>query len=204
VVDSRAYAFNADQQQIVAAAGSFHRVFDAFMKLGRGDKLGNNVDVEKLRTDIEILRGITQLFFLTVNFILCHEVAHAVYLHTVTSDQKRNHEQEMIADQAATLHLFMITLTDCLDANHSWTQYWKYSLVGSKPLEERLLWFERLFGFGVATNIALDVLGSHANATHPENQERWDRNARVWNNCALAFSNVTTFKRCQNGTTNPC
>jgi hypothetical protein len=195
VVENRAYTFSADQQQIVAVMGSFHRVFQAFMELRGGDRLGNNVDVEQLRRDTEVLAGISELFFLTITFILSHELAHAVYLHTVTNDQKRNHEQELIADQAATLQLFVIALTDSLDANHSWTQYWRYSLIGSKVLEQKLLWFERLFGFGVATNIALDVLGSHDNTTHPQSQERWARNVRVWNNCALAFSNVTTLKR---------
>jgi hypothetical protein len=194
VVNKRAYAFNTDQQQIVAVTGSFHRTLETFMKLRQGQNLGKDFDVKKLRSDIQILAAIFQMFFLAVNFIVCHEVAHAVYLHTATSDQKRNREQELIADQAATLHLFMTALTDSLDANHSWTRYWKYSLVGSEPLEERLTWFERLFGFGLATNIALDVLGSHASATHPENEERWARNVRVWNNCSLAFSNITTLK----------
>lgn len=193
-VDSGVYNFNADQQHIVAVMGSFHRVFKAFMTLRSGEKLGRDVDIKNLRNDIDILAGISELFFLTVTFIVTHEVAHAVYLHTVANDdQKRNHEQELIADQAATLHLFLTALTDSLDKAHTWTEYWKYSLVGSTTLERRLLWFERLFGFGVATNIALEVLGNRADSTHPEKEERWARNVRVWNNCAVAFSNVTTL-----------
>jgi hypothetical protein len=195
VVDTHPYKFIADQKQVVVVTESFHRVFDAFIDLKKGKKLGPEVDIARLRNDIEHLAGISQMFFLTTNYIVCHEVAHAVYLHTVTSDTKKNHHQEMIADQAATTHMFITALTDSLDVSRSWTKYWKYSLVGSKPFEQSLLWYERLFGFGIATNIALDVLGSHGNSTHPENESRWSRNVRVWNNWALALSNITIAKR---------
>jgi hypothetical protein len=193
-VERDVYKFKTDSKQITTAMESFHRVFRAFTILRAGDKLPRDVDVRELRKDITSLTGIFEIFFLTFTFILSHEVAHAVYLHTVTTDQKRNHQQELIADQAATLHLLMFALTNLLNTAHTWTKYWKYSLIGTDVLRQQLLWFERLFGFGVATNIALEVLERHANATHPENEERWERNVRVWNNSVLAFSVVTTPK----------
>lgn len=194
-VDSRIYSFKTNGEQIAAVMKSFHNVFVNFVKLRKGEALGKDVDVTQLREDIDILSGLFEVFFLTAHFILCHEVAHAVYLHEETNDQKRNYEQEMIADQAAILHLLVVALTQCLDATHSWTQYWNYSLIGSEALNKKLLWFERLFGFAVAINIALNLLGGHSSATHPEDEDRWQRSVRVWNNCVLAFSNVTTFKR---------
>jgi hypothetical protein len=194
-VDSRIYSFKTNDEQITAVMKSFHNVFVNFVKLRKGERLGKDVDLVQLRADIDTLSGLFELFFLTAHFILCHEVAHAVYLHEETNDQKRNYEQEMIADQAAILHLLVVALTQCLDASHSWTQYWKYSLIGSEQLNKKLLWFERLFGFAVAINIALNVLGDHSSKTHPEDEERWRHSVRVWNNCVLAFSNVTTFER---------
>jgi hypothetical protein len=97
----------------------------------------------------------------------------------------------MIADQLATLQLFINALTQSIDQGRSWTEYWKYSLLGSNALRQRLSWFESLFAFNFATNIALNLLGNDMSGSHPATEDRWRNNVRTWNNCAIAFSKIS-------------
>jgi hypothetical protein len=182
------YNFESDKREIVKVMERFYRVFSVFQVLRKGQKLPRSVDVEQLRHDIEVLEAISQLFFLTCNFILCHEIAHAVYLHRPTNDSGEALMHELQADQAATLHLFLIALTDCLDPEQSWTRYWRYSRIGQQDLGRRLGWFERLFGFGLATNIALGVIEPSSKIVQRQSEQRWLQNVHLWNECALAFS----------------
>jgi hypothetical protein len=188
VTDPAVYIYQEDQKQFRAVLGAFWRVYDCFESLKKGGRLPSVSERTALNEDIATLDALSQLYFLTLMFIVSHETAHAFFMHQVTSDLAQSANNEQVADNAATVHLFLVALTNTLNSDRTWTGSWRYSQLGSQALEDKLLWYERLFGFGIANNIALRLLSGQEDPYHPTRLARWGQNVRLWNNCALACS----------------
>jgi hypothetical protein len=188
VTDPAVYIYQEEEKQFRSVHASFWRVYDRFESLGKGGKLPSLTERAVLEEDVATLDALSQLYFLTLMFIVSHETAHAFFMHEVSSDLAKNAQHEQIADNAATVHLFLVALTNTVNNDKTWTGSWRYSQLGSEMLENKLVWYERLFGFGIASNIALRLLSETDDPYHPARLARWGQNVRLWNNCVLACS----------------
>jgi hypothetical protein len=188
VPDPSVYAFTEDALLFRSAHARFWRVYDALRGLERGAPLPSTAELNKLSNDVKTLDALSQLYFLVLMFIVSHETAHSVFMHEFASDPLKSAAQEQAADIAATVHLFFVALTNTFNNSQTWTATWRYSNLGTETLENKLIWFERLFGFGIANNIALRLLVEGDDPYHPTVQTRWSTNVRIWNNCVLACS----------------
>jgi hypothetical protein len=188
VTDPAVYTYQEDEKHFRSVHASFWRVYDRFQSFRKGGELPSVSERAVLEEDVATLDALSQLYFLTLMFIVSHETAHAFFMHEVSSDQAKNAQHEQIADNAATIHLFLVALTNTINNDKTWTGSWRYSQLGSEMLENKLVWYERLFGFGIASNVALRLLSVTDDPYHPARLARWGQNVRLWNNCVLACS----------------
>lgn len=186
--DRRAYAYSRDGKAFAEVHSAFWRTYSTLRQLERGGPMPPAPRVAALLQDCGHLDALSELHFLTMMFIISHETAHSVFMHGLTNDADLSRQHEQQADTAATIHLFFLALTNTLKAERTWTRFWRYSMLRSKELAQALEWYERMFGFGIATNVALAMLPGGDDEFHPSIEQRWMTNVSLWNNCVLACS----------------
>lgn len=99
----------------------------------------------------------TEVFLMSVGWILLHEIGHIRHGHPLIASQTRAHQEEHEADAFATDHVL-------------------------NGVSDPLVLFKRAMGIAVANIILVTVdlmQGSSDNGTHPRAEERLNRNLRA-------------------------